>query len=40
MNKNMSYFCRFDLKNVSNFAVYIVKFIWFDKLDQINLTVY
>ena len=27
-------------KNVSNFAVYIIKLIWFNKFDQINLTVY
>ena len=27
-------------KNVSHFAVYIIKFIWFNKFDLINLTVY
>ena len=27
-------------KNVSHFVVYIIKFIWFSKFDQINLTVY
>ena len=34
MNKNTSYFFIFDLKNVSNFAEYITKFIWFDKFDR------
>ena len=38
--KTRHVFFKFDLKNVSNFAVYIIKFIWFDKFDQINLTVY
>ena len=28
------------LKNVSNLAVYIIKFIWSNKFNQINLTVY
>ena len=27
-------------KNVPNFAVYLIKFIRFNKFDQINLTVY
>ena len=27
-------------KNVSNFAVYIIRFIWLNKFDQIYLTVY
>ena len=27
-------------KNVSNFALYIIKFIWFNEFDQINLAVY
>ena len=41
MNKNTFYFLKNLIKkNVSNFAVYIIKFIWFDKFDQINLTVY
>ena len=40
MNKNTSYFFKkIDWKNVSCVAVHI-KFIWFDKFDQINLTVY
>ena len=33
-------FLKFDLKNALDFAVCIIKFIWFDKFDQINLTVY
>ena len=35
MNKNTSYFLKFDQKNVSNLAVYIIKVMWFNKFDQI-----
>ena len=37
MSRNTPYFFKFDFKNVSNFAVYIIKLIWFDKFD---MTVY
>ena len=31
---------KIDQTNVSNFAVYIIKFIWFNKFNQIKVTVY
>ena len=34
------FFKNWSNKNVSNFALEIIKFIWFNKSDQINLTVY
>ena len=41
-NKTRSIFSKCDQtnKNASNFALYIIKFIWFNKFDQINVTVY
>ena len=35
MNKSTSYFLKFDQKNVSNLAAYIIKVMWFNKFDQI-----
>ena len=41
MNENTTYFQNiWSKKNVSNFAVSIIQFTWFNKFDQINLTVY
>ena len=41
MNDNMSYIKNiWSNKNVLNFAVYIMKFIWCNKYDQIILVVY
>ena len=41
MNENTSYLIKNWLnKNVSDFTVYIIKFIWFKKFDHINLTMY
>ena len=41
MNDNASFFLKiWSTKNDSDFALYIIKFIWFNKFDQINLTMY